>query len=109
MSEWAYLNKARSANLRGAKRAIAHGCRFEDAYEHILTLLKTRHECYYCGRPLKLKQKTIDHVIPIIQGGGHLGRNLVVACDECNQEKNCMGLLQYLLAYEQREAEKYLK
>ncbi len=41
--------------------------------------------CRYCGatdRPL-----SIDHVVPLIRGGGYEPENLVVACQNCNSRK----------------------
>ncbi|MBU6232515.1 HNH endonuclease [Patescibacteria group bacterium] len=53
-------------------------------------------KCFYCDRPLwgavesKGKQfdsnHTIDHVVPR-SDGGQGGRNLVIACLRCNQDK----------------------
>lgn len=40
--------------------------------------------CRYCGAPAS----TIDHVIPICQGGPHAEANLVAACKACNSRKS---------------------
>ncbi len=41
--------------------------------------------CQYCGR--KMKQLTIDHVVPRRLGGPHTWQNLVAACASCNRQK----------------------
>jgi 5-methylcytosine-specific restriction endonuclease McrA len=40
-------------------------------------------ECFYCGRALRFKEITFDHVIPK-SWGGHA---IVTACKECNNLK----------------------
>lgn len=40
--------------------------------------------CYYCGKSLKRKRTTIDHVRPVARGGTSDPRNLVDACHRCN-------------------------
>jgi 5-methylcytosine-specific restriction endonuclease McrA len=39
--------------------------------------------CWWCGRPAT----TIDHVIPVVLGGGHDHQNLVPACRRCNYSR----------------------
>ena len=39
-------------------------------------------KCAYCHRDLM--QTTIDHVVPVSQGGGHVAENVVPACQSCN-------------------------
>jgi hypothetical protein len=41
--------------------------------------------CAYCGN--RSERMTIDHVIPLCQGGGNDPENLVVACGGCNSRK----------------------
>ena len=52
--------------------------------------------CYYCGDPLKSKNRTIDHKIPISRGGQTTLDNLVVSCKRCNEEKGMMNDEEYL-------------
>ena len=56
--------------------------------------------CYFCGRKMKPKDLTMEHIIPLIRGGKTTKSNVVPACKECNTEKN------YLLPV---EWEAYLK
>ena len=43
--------------------------------------------CQYCGKKLSKNQLTLDHVIPIVQGGKKSWENIVTACKPCNQQK----------------------
>lgn len=43
--------------------------------------------CHYCAVPLMLRDRTIDHVVPLIAGGRHERENVVVACRSCNSKK----------------------
>jgi len=50
--------------------------------------------CAYCN---KKKPLTIDHVIPIDNGGAHDISNMVPACKSCNSAKQAKPLFIYLL------------
>ena len=43
--------------------------------------------CQYCGRHCSKSHLTLDHVIPIVQGGRKCWENIVSACKPCNQKK----------------------
>lgn len=49
--------------------------------------LKERYgqRCAYCG--IECESLTVDHVIPLIQGGQHIEANIVPACRSCNARK----------------------
>lgn len=53
--------------------------------QHIF--LRDNHECQYCGKKEAARDLTLDHVLPVKQGGGKSWENLVTACRECNQKK----------------------
>ncbi|WP_297056385.1 HNH endonuclease [Thermosulfurimonas sp.] len=53
--------------------------------------------CYYCGRKVPPHELTMDHRIPLSQGGRSEKSNLVPACKECNSRKK------YLLPWEWEE------
>ena len=48
--------------------------------------------CTYCDRPLKSREKTLDHVQPISRGGQHERSNAVIACSFCNTSKGARTL-----------------
>lgn len=43
--------------------------------------------CQYCGHKFVKSQLTLDHVVPIVQGGRKVWENIVTACKPCNQKK----------------------
>ena len=47
-------------------------------------MVRDDHKCVYCGTE---KELTIDHVIPISQGGKTSFENCVAACKTCNSKK----------------------
>lgn len=49
--------------------------------------LRDRFRCQYCGKTCSKHQLTLDHVIPVSQGGAKSWKNIVTACIECNQRK----------------------
>lgn len=45
-------------------------------------------QCWFCGRYLKYRDRTIDHVCPYSAGG----EKMVTACKDCNNLKADMDL-----------------
>jgi 5-methylcytosine-specific restriction endonuclease McrA len=45
------------------------------------------YECQYCGKALTSTSGTVDHVVPVSRGGGHVWKNVVAACAKCNNRK----------------------
>jgi 5-methylcytosine-specific restriction endonuclease McrA len=43
--------------------------------------------CAYCGKWIQISAATLDHVIPLRQGGKSTWENLVNSCSRCNQRK----------------------
>jgi 5-methylcytosine-specific restriction endonuclease McrA len=86
-----YLKKARHAQSHAMQRSRLTGIRVDHIVRHVAALLYTKHECYWCHKSLlKLEDKTIDHLIPIDRGGGHVIGNVIVACGDCNHKKDNM-------------------
>jgi 5-methylcytosine-specific restriction endonuclease McrA len=46
--------------------------------------------CYYCNRPFKPKELTMDHIVPLARGGRSTKDNLVACCKECNTKKKTL-------------------
>ena len=44
--------------------------------------------CHWCGARMMKKEMTIDHVLPMADGGTHALDNMVPACCKCNQERS---------------------
>lgn len=53
--------------------------------------------CYYCHKPLKANEVTMDHVVPISEGGLSVKGNVVPCCKKCNSEKKASSLIDRLL------------
>jgi len=49
--------------------------------------IRDRFQCQYCGKKPTLSKLTLDHVVPVAQGGGKTWTNIVTACMPCNQKK----------------------
>jgi 5-methylcytosine-specific restriction endonuclease McrA len=56
-------------------------------FSRINIFLRDRYTCQYCGEKFPKLQLTLDHVIPIVQGGKKCWENIVTACKPCNQTK----------------------
>ena len=58
--------------------------RFERRLTRFEVFNRDDYTCQYCG---KMRQLTLDHVIPRYQGGQHTWKNVVSACIPCNRRK----------------------
>jgi len=59
----------------------------------IKEILENAINCYWCNN--KLKNKHIDHYIPLSKGGKHSLENIVVSCPHCNCSKNAKDPLEF--------------
>jgi 5-methylcytosine-specific restriction endonuclease McrA len=50
--------------------------------------IRDESRCQYCGYILQTSEYTLDHVIPRSQGGTTTWKNTVLACAECNHDKD---------------------
>ena len=55
-------------------------------------------KCAYCGEPLYGKG-TIEHLLPISQGGDNDWWNIVLCCKHCNSQKGTLPLVDYSFKY----------
>ncbi len=44
--------------------------------------------CFYCGRQVRRKDATVEHIIPRCAGGTNNRLNLAMACKQCNNAKS---------------------
>jgi hypothetical protein len=48
---------------------------------------RDRFQCLYCGATPAQKVLRVDHVVPVVEGGGNEPANLATACFDCNAGK----------------------
>lgn len=87
-------------------RARHYGC----TYEHGVTLTRLIERdgltCYICGKQCDPNdtswgssgpdRPTLDHVVPLAKGGGHVWGNVKVCCGECNSAKRDLDVAEVL-------------
>lgn len=56
-------------------------------FSRVNVFLRDQNRCQYCGGKFNKNHLTLDHVIPIVQGGQKSWENIVTACKPCNQRK----------------------
>lgn len=56
-------------------------------FSRVNIFLRDENRCQYCGTSFNRTHLTLDHVIPIVQGGRKCWENIVTACKPCNQRK----------------------
>lgn len=54
-------------------------------------------ECAYCESYLAQSEKTLDHIIPMTEGGSNTFDNIALACTSCNSTKKNKPPLDFLL------------
>jgi 5-methylcytosine-specific restriction endonuclease McrA len=56
-------------------------------FSRLNIFLRDQNTCQYCGKQFPKSHLTLDHVIPIVQGGKKCWENIITACKPCNQRK----------------------
>lgn len=88
-----------TAQLRAsASRARAYGYTAPERVtnrECQAKLVAQAGRCYYCGR--EMGPPTIDHVVPLSEGGRHSIDNIVLACHQCNSRKHVKDAAEFYL------------
>ncbi len=72
----------------------------------IARLKESAHNCAYCGGSLIEKQT--DHMIPLVLGGEHALRNIVITCPSCNGRKARLSYQEWLDRIEPQHRERTL-
>ena len=65
---------------------MASNRKFSD-YEKKTIYAKANGKCAICGRPVKFKEMTVDHRVPLTKGGTNDLENLQLAHLSCNRAK----------------------
>lgn len=58
--------------------------------------------CYYCNTRVGRAETTMDHIVPIAQGGRSVKGNVVLACKPCNSAKRDRTAAEWALEHETR-------
>ncbi|MGE3279591.1 MAG: HNH endonuclease [Alphaproteobacteria bacterium] len=58
---------------------------------------RDNYQCAYCGKQLTRFSATLDHVIPVSEGGDNSAENLKTACLQCNSRKTARPLGDFLI------------
>lgn len=53
--------------------------------------------CIYCGKPVRLEEMEVDHIVPLCLGGDNSYENKVCSCPSCNARKAGLTLESFLL------------
>lgn len=77
--------------------------------EFLSLIFKEAKNCVYCGHKLVECQslgrwedvKTLDHITPLANGGGHTQDNVLVCCRQCNIKKGTKPFLEWAAGLEE--------
>lgn len=69
------------------RRALIAGASIVESIDHETIFERDRWICQLCFKRVTPEDASIDHVIPVIDGGNHTYQNLVTAHLFCNQSK----------------------
>jgi 5-methylcytosine-specific restriction endonuclease McrA len=58
--------------------------------------------CYYCHKALTATEATMDHIVPIADGGRSTKSNVVVCCKDCNNRKKDASFMDWVLQQENK-------
>lgn len=78
--------RARRLNDTYSRRAIIMGCDAPATHREVMEFMGSKRECLYCGK--SSTKLTLDHFMPLKQGGEHCLENFAAACKSCNCRKN---------------------
>lgn len=84
--------------MAAKRKAISKKARFEVFKRDSFT-------CQYCGAHPPKAILHVDHIIPVVDGGGNEQSNLVTACDHCNLGKGANSLDSVPVSLASRAAE----
>lgn len=77
------LLKAQKANHAAKKRGLEATL----SAEQVAALIETTHACPYCGATLNRRNRELDHIHPLSQGGTSTIDNVQIICKNCNRAK----------------------
>lgn len=88
------------------RRARISGSDFDKGLTRLSLRKRDGDKCHYCKRTMDFKRAvgrvfhglhaTIEHIVPISDGGTHTFDNCVLACRDCNLTKNAKSLEEFV-------------
>ena len=93
-----FFYSANDRNIAYVKNGILYiegFVNYEDLMYSLTYTLKGYDRCYYCGREIISKKRTLDHMYPRSWGGISIPNNLIPACSACNSRKGSLTRGQY--------------
>lgn len=87
--KWRKQNRAKETEYMRRRRARKAKVASNFSHDDWLRILEDQeYKCKYCGKPFSDDlPPTVDHVWPLVKGGGHTAINIVAACQSCNARK----------------------
>lgn len=80
-----YQEIRREASVRsGSKRRLRPGARYNGRVLLSVVYVRDDETCYLCGKCVLWKEATLDHVVPLGDGGSHTYANVRLAHRRCN-------------------------
>ncbi len=71
--------------VRQKKRARVNGCEATLTTAQWAAKLRSSQACcYYCHKRIGYRALTLEHIVPVANGGGTTDENCVPACMDCN-------------------------
>ena len=80
----------KARHLWHKRRARKLKATWDDSAKHFIL----GKQCIVCGAS---KNLTVDHIIPLAKGGGHVYNNLTTLCKSCNSSKGTMDMKSFLI------------
>ncbi len=80
----------------GQPRAWPRTDHFRSPHFRARILKRDSGQCFYCLRPLRPGEWTLDHVNPVSRGGSDSAANVVATCVPCNWEKGSSSAEDFL-------------
>ena len=90
-----YQSQGDIAYVKNGFLYVEGNIKLDDLMYALTYTMKGYDRCFYCGRELEPKQRTIDHMFPRVFGGPSITNNLVPSCRNCNSTKSCLTKRQF--------------